>query len=58
MKVSKVSVSLEDHDINVVSALAKGMGLSFSAALRIVIREWDEHSNAEKQDQVSVSQSA
>lgn len=42
--IIKRSVALGDLDRKIVEALAGEKGLSFSAALRIIIREWAEQS--------------
>jgi len=42
-KVSKVSVALSPREIKIVKRLEGKLGLNFSSALRIVIREWDEY---------------
>ncbi len=40
--ITKVSVALGDRDREIVGALAREKGLSFSAALRIIVREWEQ----------------
>jgi len=40
--VSKVSVALSPREIKIVEKLEKKLGLNFSSALRIIVREWDE----------------
>lgn len=35
-------VSLTEHERTIVTGMANEKGLSFSAALRIIIREWEE----------------
>jgi hypothetical protein len=39
-KIVKKSVAFAKQDIGVVSAFAKQNGLSFSSALRMIIRRW------------------
>ncbi len=36
------SVSLNEQEYSVVNRLAKSKGLSFSAALRMIVNEWNE----------------
>lgn len=40
--VSKVSVALSPIEIKIVEKLEKKLGTNFSAALRIIVREWNE----------------
>jgi hypothetical protein len=40
MKVKKTSVSITEIDEKIVNDLATQRGMSFSAALRFIIREW------------------
>lgn len=42
MKAEQQSVSLTEREYVPVNRLAKAKGLSFSAALRMVINEWEE----------------
>jgi len=42
-QVSKVSVALSPREIRIVEKLERKLGLNFSSALRIVIREWNEY---------------
>ena len=49
--VEKVSVSLTKYDQMIVKDLAQRKGLrAFSAALRMIIREWVELTNSKYQD--------
>ena len=41
-EITKQSVSLDTLDRNIVSEVAETKGLNFSAALRLIIREWQE----------------
>lgn len=42
MKAAQQSVSLTEQEYTPVNRLAKAKGLSFSAALRMIINEWEE----------------
>lgn len=39
-QIEKLSVSMAPNDIEIVQELAAELGVSFSAANRIIIREW------------------
>ena len=43
--VTRRSISFEEQDIRTVNRVAKMVG-GFSAALRLIIRQWAEHQNA------------
>lgn len=42
-QVMKVSVALSPREIKIVERLEKKLGLNFSSALRIIVREWEEY---------------
>jgi hypothetical protein len=42
---TKVAIVLHPEDIKIVSDLADKMSVSFSGAVRIVIRDWDKRTN-------------
>jgi len=42
-QVMKVSVALSSREIKIVEKLEKKLGLNFSSALRIIVREWEEN---------------
>jgi len=59
--VLKVSVALSPLEIKIVKKKEKKLGLNFSSALRIIIREWEEHeakANSDKAHIVGQSQPA
>lgn len=41
--ISKTSVALGETDRRIVNRVALKLGLNFSSALRLIVREWDEH---------------
>jgi hypothetical protein len=45
VKANGVNVALQEHDIEIVTALADKLGLSFSGAIRVIIRDWDIKTN-------------
>jgi len=42
LKVRQFSVALSPTEKNITEALGKKLGVNFSAALRIIVREWHE----------------
>lgn len=42
-KVEKVSVALYPIDQKIVTRVRQKHGLNFSSALRMIVRDWDEH---------------
>lgn len=45
--VSKVSVALSDVEKKIIEDLENRHGSNFSAALRVIVREWDEIKSGE-----------
>lgn len=48
MRAEQQSVSLREEEYSVVNRLAKSKGLSFSAALRVIVNEWNELIGSQK----------
>lgn len=50
IKITKQSVSLGDADRKIIEELAEGMGMSFSAAVRFIVRDWDRLQKEQSDD--------
>lgn len=48
MKAEQQSVTLTEQEYTPVNRLAKAKGLSFSAALRMIINEWNEQIGSQR----------
>lgn len=53
--VVRKSISFEDRDVETVNRVAKLVG-GFSAALRLIIRQWAEHEAELAEDRVRITE--